>query len=148
MRLYRLVLLPLDSTQQLNTGGPWSDTRRDATRSACLQLLCAWRDEHRHRVHSPGRAYGSRGASTHEGRLHDLCLPRGERLRYVEDCGASWAGDSRLEALLPLAPRRVYPVCTGGQRAAPPEDYRGAWGYLEWTGRADGPRHTTARRRP
>ena len=32
---------------------------------------------------------------------------------------------------LPLAPRRVYPVCIGGKRAAPPEDCRGAWGYME-----------------
>jgi hypothetical protein len=28
-------------------------------------------------------------------------------------------------------PRRVYPVCIGGKGAGPPEDCRGAWGYLE-----------------
>ena len=28
-------------------------------------------------------------------------------------------------------PTRVYPVCIGGKRAAPPEECRGAWGYLE-----------------
>ena len=37
----------------------------------------------------------------------------------------------RLEALLPQTSRQGYPGCTGGKRAAPPEDCRGAWGYLE-----------------
>ena len=47
------------------------------------------------------------------------------------DFGANWECDIRLEALLPLAPRRVYPVCIGGKRAAPSEDCWGAWGYME-----------------
>jgi len=63
--------------------------------------------------------------------LRDLCLHRGERFRYVYDFGAYWECDIRLEALLPLSPRRLYPVCIGGKHAAPPEDCRGAWGYLE-----------------
>jgi Plasmid pRiA4b ORF-3-like protein len=96
-----------------------------------LQILFAWSDEHLHSFHIYGREYDSSGASTHNIRLHDLCLHRGERFRYVYDFGASWECDIRLEALLPLAPRRVYPVCIGGKRAAPPEDCRGAWGYLE-----------------
>ena len=62
---------------------------------------------------------------------HTLRLHRGERFRYVYDFGAYWECDIRLEALLPLAPRRVYPVCIGGKRAAPPEDCRGTWSYLE-----------------
>jgi hypothetical protein len=49
----------------------------------------------------------------------------------VYDFGAHWECDIRLEALLPLAPRQVYPVCIGGKRAAPSEDCWGAWGYLE-----------------
>jgi hypothetical protein len=96
-----------------------------------LQILFAWSDEHLHSFHIHGREYGSSGASTHAVRLHDLCLHRGERFRYVYDFGAYWECDIRLEALRPLVPRRLYPVCTGGKRAAPPEDCRGAWGYLE-----------------
>ena len=96
-----------------------------------LQILFAWSDEHLHSFHIHGREYGSSSASTHAVWLHDLCLHRGECFRYVYDFGASWECDIRLEALLPLTPRHVYPVCTGGKRAAPPEDCRGAWGYLE-----------------
>ena len=98
---------------------------------AILQILFAWSDEHLHSFHIHGREYGSSGAPTREVRLRDLRLHRGERFRYVYDFGAYWECDIRLEALLPLAPRRVYPVCIGGKRAAPSEDCRGAWGYLE-----------------
>jgi hypothetical protein len=96
-----------------------------------LQILFAWSDEHLHSFSIHGREYGSSGTPTRGVRLRDLCLHRGERFRYVYDFGAFWECDVRLEALLPLAPRRVYPVCIGGKRAAPPEDCRGAWGYLE-----------------
>jgi Plasmid pRiA4b ORF-3-like protein len=96
-----------------------------------LQILFAWSDEHLHSFHIHGKEYGSSGAQTHDVRLYGLHLHCGERFRYVYDFGASWECDVRLEALLPLAPRRIYPVCIGGKRATPPEDCRGAWGYLE-----------------
>jgi Plasmid pRiA4b ORF-3-like protein len=96
-----------------------------------LQILFAWSDEHLHSFHIHGKEYGSSGASTHDIRLHDLHLHCGERFRYVYDFGAYWECDIRLEALRPRTSREVYPVCTGGKRAAPPEDCRGAWGYLE-----------------
>ena len=96
-----------------------------------LQILFAWRDEHLHSFYVHGREYGSSGAPTHGVLLRDLCLHRGERFRYVYDFGAYWECELRLEVLLPLAPRRVYPVCIGGKRAAPPEDCRSVWGYLE-----------------
>jgi Plasmid pRiA4b ORF-3-like protein len=96
-----------------------------------LQILFAWSDEHLHSFHIHGREYGSSGASTHAVQLHDLRLHRGERFRYVYDFGAYWECDIRLEAMQAQTSREVYPVCTGGKRAAPPEDCRGAWGYLE-----------------
>ena len=98
---------------------------------AILQILFAWSDEHLHSFHIHGREYGSNGASTRGIVVRDLGLHRGERFRYVYDFGAYWECEGRLAALLPLASRCIYPVGIGGQRAAPPEDCRGAWGYLE-----------------
>jgi hypothetical protein len=96
-----------------------------------LQILFAWSDEHLHSFHIHGKAYGSSGAPTRGVRLRDFGLHCGERFRYVYDFGAYWECDIRLETLLPRTAREVYPLCTGGKRAAPPEDCRGAWGYLE-----------------
>jgi Plasmid pRiA4b ORF-3-like protein len=96
-----------------------------------VQILFAWSDEHLHSFHIHGKEYGSSGAPTRGVRLRGFGLHRGERFRYVYDFGAYWECEIRLEALLPLAPRRVYPVCIGGKRAAPPEDCWGAWGHLE-----------------
>jgi hypothetical protein len=96
-----------------------------------VQILFAWSDEHLHSFRIHGREYGSSGAPTRGVRLRDFGLHRDERFRYVYDFGAYWECDIGLEAILPLATRRVYPVCLGGKRAAPPEDCRGAWGYLE-----------------
>jgi hypothetical protein len=96
-----------------------------------LQMVFAWSDEHLHSFHIHGREYGSSGANTHQVQLSALRLHRGERLRYVYDFGAYWECDIRLETALPQALRRRYPVCIGGKHAAPPEDCRGAWGYLE-----------------
>jgi hypothetical protein len=98
---------------------------------AILQILFAWRDEHLHRFHIQGSEYGSSGAQTCRVLLRDWCLHRGERFWDVYDVGAHWAGDIRLEAVLLPGPRRVDPVCLGGQHAAPPEDGRGALADME-----------------
>jgi len=96
-----------------------------------LQILFAWSDEHLHSFHIHGKEYGSSGAPTRSVRLRDFYLHRGERFCYVYDFGAHWECEIRLEALLPLVSRRIYPVCIGGKRAVPPEDCWGAWRYLE-----------------
>jgi Plasmid pRiA4b ORF-3-like protein len=98
---------------------------------AMLQILFAWNDEPLYSFHVHGREDGSNGAPPTYIRISALHLHRGERFRYVYDFMAHWACDIRLEALLPLAPRRAYPVCMWGKRAAPPEECRGAWAYME-----------------
>ena len=50
---------------------------------------------------------------------------------YEYDFYDRWQHDVRLEEVLPLNWKRVLPVCTGGQRLAPPEDCGGARIYME-----------------
>jgi hypothetical protein len=56
---------------------------------------------------------------------------RWQRCTYVYNFIDYWVCNLRLEAIVPLDPRRFYPVCRGGKRAAPPEDCGGAWAYLQ-----------------
>jgi hypothetical protein len=76
--------------------------------------------------------------------LAALRLHQRERFTYVYNFIDHWACDLRLEAIVPLDPRRIYPVCTGGTRAAPPEDCGGAWAYLQRVDRHPIPREARA----
>ena|SRR2546425_871779 len=44
--------------------------------------------------------------------------------------GDKWQHDLRVEQILEAEAGRIYPVCTGGKRAAPPEECGGAEVYL------------------
>jgi Plasmid pRiA4b ORF-3-like protein len=109
-----------------------------ATLHAALQVVFAWSDTYLHSFHIHGKAYGTPrldgphidGDARHVP-LAALCFHQGERFSYVYNFIDHWVCDLRLEAMLPMDPRRRYPVCTGGKRAAPPEDCGGAWAYLQ-----------------
>lgn len=52
----------------------------------------------------------------------------GQTMLYEYDFGDGWIHDVVLEEITPCdAPQRV--TCVGGQRACPPEDCGGTWGY-------------------
>ena len=44
---------------------------------------------------------------------------------------AHWVHEIRIEQILPFDPNAIYPLCTGGARAAPPESCGGPWAYLQ-----------------
>src|ERR1700674_3802859 len=105
---------------------------------ASLQLVLGWGDEHLNRFVIQGREYGV----WHDGgigfrdnprhvRVADLGLRVRERSLYAYDFTDGWQHEVRVEQILPLEPRHSYPVCTGGRRAAPPEDCGGPWAFLE-----------------
>jgi hypothetical protein len=48
---------------------------------------------------------------------------------YAYDFGDGWEHDIRLERILPRDPEVEYPKCLDGERACPPEDVGGPWGY-------------------
>ena len=58
----------------------------------------------------------------------------GERLRilYEYDFGDSWTHEVLLESLKPSEPGGIYPLCLAGNRACPPEDCGGVWGYVNF----------------
>ena len=105
---------------------------------AVLQIAFDWTDEYIHRFRIHGKEYGR----CHDGGMHFADDPKavkltrfgfrpGERFRYVYNLSARWEADIRLEAVLEPDAKRAYPVCIGGQRAAPPEGGAGAWAYMQ-----------------
>jgi hypothetical protein len=49
--------------------------------------------------------------------------------RYVYDFGDNWEHEIKLEDRPVRDPQVQYPICLDGQRAKPPEDCGGVWGY-------------------
>ena len=55
-----------------------------------------------------------------------------KRFQYEYDFGDSWVHDVKVEKILPLDPEVKYPLFLEGERACPPEDVGGVWGYEEF----------------
>ena len=94
-----------------------------------LQVAFGWDDDHLNRFEIRGREYavyrdggGMIGIDATSVRLDGLKLRRLERFLYEYDFGDRWIHDLRLEATLPVNPKKTYPVCVAGKCAAPPED--------------------------
>lgn len=103
-----------------------------------IQIAFGWSDFHLHRFRIHGRDYGvnrvgglgfSQDART--VRLADFQFRTNERFLYEYDFGDGWQHEVRVERRLTVESDRTYPVCVGGQRAAPPEDCGGPWSFLE-----------------
>ena len=54
-----------------------------------------------------------------------------DKLLYTYDFGDDWEHEILVEKVTPADPTVQYPRCTGGRRAAPPDDCGGLWGYQE-----------------
>jgi hypothetical protein len=102
-----------------------------------LQTAFGWDGGHLHRFivhavdygrHQPGGPWFSHDAD--HVRLSRFGLRVGERFAYEYDFTAGWRLDIRVEHIGPPRSGRRYPTCTGGARAAPPEECRGVHDYL------------------
>src|SRR5262249_41756425 len=64
-------------------------------------------------------------------RLSCVLLRVGSKVLYTYDFGDCWEHSVVLEKRLPADPNMVYPVCTGGRCACPPEDCGGIPGFYD-----------------
>lgn len=102
-----------------------------------IQHAMGWRDCHLHSFEVDGIAYGEPDP---DGELAvsdeldvrlDVLVSKGSRLRYTYDFGDWWEHEVTVEDAFPAQPGVRYPLCTQGDRACPPEDVGGAFGYAE-----------------
>jgi hypothetical protein len=65
----------------------------------------------------------------------------GRRLEYLYDFGDDWQHVLQLEDVLPTHGDDAIPLCLGGERATPPEDVGGVFGYEEFLEALSDPCH-------
>lgn len=99
-------------------------------------MAFGWENCHLHQFEVRGRRYTDMSAGDSGGALDERrstlahVAPRtGSRLRYTYDFGDDWVHDIVVEAVDPAEPEPQV-VCLGGERAGPPEDCGGIFGYL------------------
>ncbi len=106
---------------------------------ALLQAAMGWEDYHLHQFEIAGVTYstddgegwGPAPKDERRARL-DRVARKGTRLVYEYDFGDSWEHDIKVEDVLDAEDGKVYPACVAGERACPPEDCGGVWGYEEF----------------
>ena len=112
---------------------------------AVVQAAMGWQESHLHVFRIAGRDYGIADPDGELGhlderkfRLGDLVQPA-DVIEYEYDFGDGWEHELAVEASAPADAARVYPECTGGEGACPPEDCGGLPGFAELKALLDGP---------
>jgi len=62
--------------------------------------------------------------------VEELLEPQGEA-RYLYDMGDGWEHMIQVERVIPAREAKSYAICTGGERAGPPEDCGDSAGYID-----------------
>jgi hypothetical protein len=101
-----------------------------------IQAAFGWTDSHLHAFETP---YGDFGVADpgigHRAEapvsLEQVAHAEKSKIRYTYDFGDNWEHEITVEKILPRQKKTSYPRCTGGRRAAPPEDCGGIYGYAD-----------------
>lgn len=109
-----------------------------------LQIVMGWTNSHLHQFIADDGTYysdprfqlddadfGHRVLDEHRVRLDRVASAPKGRLSYEYDFGDSWEHLIVVEKVLAPEPGVRYPRCVGGERAGPPDDCGGVWGYEE-----------------
>ncbi len=103
-----------------------------------IQYAMGWQGYHLHSFDIAGVQYGEPDPNGElalrdelETRL-DAVAAKGDRAIYTYDFGDWWEHEILVEDVFPAEPDEVYPLCVAGERACPPEDVGGAYGYTDF----------------
>ncbi|MFY1651865.1 plasmid pRiA4b ORF-3 family protein [Solwaraspora sp. WMMB762] len=99
-----------------------------------IQSAFDWDDSHLHLFETPYGEFAPPGDRTGRQSERKVTLEQvapavGDMITYRYDFGDDWTHEITVVAVTDRDPTAVYPRCTGGERAAPPEDCGGVWGY-------------------
>lgn len=74
-------------------------------------------------------------------RLDQAVSRAGISFSYLYDFGDGWEHDILVEEILEPSKGVEYPICLAGERACPPEDVGGVWGYHDFLEAIADPKH-------
>ena len=98
-----------------------------------IQEVMGWFDYHLHQFEMIHLRYGEM-ESIDESKENKAIISKyfslfNKKASYEYDFGDSWEHTILLEKILPAEKGSKYPKCLAGERACPPEDCGGVWGY-------------------
>ncbi len=106
--------------------------------SPVLEASMGWEGYHLHLFDIDGVTYGMpdpeweiEDRDESRFRLGDVLPAAGRSMRWDYDFGDGWEHTVEVEAVVPVERGVTYPRCIAGERACPPEDCGGPWGYAE-----------------
>jgi hypothetical protein len=115
-----------------------------------LQIVMGWWNSHLHLFQVGPLTLTARetlaewdedGLPDDIARLNEHVHQEGATFTYEYDFGDSWEHKLVLEAILPVDETAAYPRCLAGERACPPEDCGGVWGYELFLEALQDPKH-------
>ncbi len=120
----------------------------------CIQTAMGWTNSHLHQFEINGQRCGDPELLEHglddfdyidstDTRLSDFVPYNGSRFSflYEYDFGDCWEHEVLFEGYVPREKGQRYPRCVDGERACPPEDVGGVWGYAEYLEAIADPSH-------
>ncbi len=119
-----------------------------------IQAAFGWENYHLHQFEIDGERYQpplAPGDFEFDPEIRDetqfmlgKLVPRAgrkPRWAYEYDFGDGWRHEIQFEGFVPIDSKGKYPVCVEGERACPPEDCGGPWGYADYLAAIADPKH-------
>jgi len=119
-----------------------------------IQTAMGWTNSHLHQFDIKGQRYGDpellddgfedfECVDSTKTNLSQILPKTGKRFacKYEYDFGDGWEHEVLFEGSPPTDPKAKYPVCLEGERACPPENCGGVWGYSDFLEAIGNPKH-------